>query len=437
MAPELLELADRLWRGEARVEDHHPVGFQGALVEVAPATAFVPSLGNVSAFATDEGLVLVDTGGFLLAPGVHRQVREWSQAPLHTAIYSHGHIDHVFGVPLFDEEARERGEPRPRVVAHAGVPARFARYRDTAGYNGVINRRQFGLPELEWPTEFREPDEVYLDTLVLEVAGERFELSHARGETDDHTWTWVPGRRILCCGDLFIWAFPNAGNPQKAQRYPREWAAALREMAELDAEIMLPGHGLPVVGADRVRAALVDTAAVLESVCEQTLALMNEGASLDEAIHTVRAPEHLLGKAYLRPIYDEPEFVVRNVWRLYGGWYEGDPARLKPAPAGELARELAALAGGTERLVRRAEELLGAGELRLAAHLAELAVQAAPEDEAAHTARAAVYARRAETEASTMARGIFGWAAADSSARSESADPPEREDTRDERPAAS
>jgi len=84
------------------------------------------------------------------------------------------------------------------------------------------------------------------------VGGERFELHHGKGETDDHTWTWVPGRGVLCTGDFFIWASPNAGNPQKAQRYPREWAHALRDMQEVDAQVLLPGHGPPVVGAGRV-----------------------------------------------------------------------------------------------------------------------------------------------------------------------------------------
>jgi alkyl sulfatase BDS1-like metallo-beta-lactamase superfamily hydrolase len=410
----LLEFADRLWQGRERIEDHHPVGFSGALEQVAPGVAFVPSLGNVTAFATEAGLVLVDTGGFMLAPGVYGQLRAWSTLPLHTAIYSHGHVDHVFGVPLFDREAAEGDLPPPQVVAHENVPARFDRYRATAGYNGAINARQFQLPELHFPTEFRYPDETYRDRHVLEVGEERFELHHAKGETDDHTWTWAPRRRILCCGDLFIWATPNAGNPQKVQRYPREWAAALREMAALDAELMLPGHGLPVAGADRVRTALEDTATLLESLCEQTLALMNAGASLDEILHTVRPPAELLDRPYLRPVYDEPEFIVRNLWRLYGGWYEGDPAGLKPAPARELATEVAALAGGAEALARRALGLAGEGELRLAGHLAELAVQAAPDLPAAHEARAAVNERRAELEASTMARGIFASAAAES-----------------------
>jgi alkyl sulfatase BDS1-like metallo-beta-lactamase superfamily hydrolase len=411
---DLLDLANKLFEGRARIEDHHPVGYMGELAEVAERTAFVPSLGNVSAFATDDGLVLVDSGGFLTAEGVREQLRGWTDLPLHTVVFTHGHVDHVFGVPAFEAEAAEKGWPRPRVVAHRSVPARFDRYELTAGYNGAINARQFQLEELRFPTDFRRPDETYDTQMKLEAGGEQFELRHARGETDDHTWVWLPGRRTLCCGDLFIWATPNAGNPQKAQRYPLEWAGALREMAGLGAELMLPGHGLPVVGAERIATALSDTAALLESLVEQTLALMNEGASLDRVLQEVEAPPELLGKPYLRPVYDEPEFIVRNLWRLYGGWYEGDPARLKPAPAAALAAELAELAGGAERLAARSTELLADGELRLAGHLAELAALAAPEARAAHEARASVNERRAEDATSTMARGIFAWAAAQS-----------------------
>ena len=126
-------------------------------------------------------------------------------------------------------------------------------------------------------------------------------------------------------------------------------------MAELDAEMMLPGHGPPVMGAERVQAALADTAELLESLVEQTLALMNEGAPLDRIVHAVRAPQALLAKPYLRPIYDEPEFIVRNLWRLYGGWYEGDPSRLKPAPGGRAGRR-----AGRARRGRRAAGRTGA-----------------------------------------------------------------------------
>ncbi len=294
MVQDVLELADKLWRGDIDTAELHPVGgFTGGVAEVAPGVAFVPSFANVSALTTDDGLVLVDTGSSFVAGAVHEALRGWSAQRLNTAIYSHGHIDHVFGVGVWEQESSTEGWPAPVVVAHDAVPARFDRYIVTAGYNEIINQRQFGVPGLRWPTEYRYPDRTYARHLELDVGGVAFELHHARGETDDHTWTWVPSSRVLCCGDLFIWASPNAGNPQKVQRYPREWAVALREMVALEPEVLLPGHGFPVVGAARVRQALTDTADLLDSLVDQTLALMNAGARLDEILHTVAAPAHL------------------------------------------------------------------------------------------------------------------------------------------------
>ncbi|MGD0378575.1 MAG: alkyl sulfatase dimerization domain-containing protein [Acidimicrobiales bacterium] len=426
MVQDVLELADKLWRGDIDTAELHPVsGFTGGLVEVVPGAAFVPSFANVSALTTDDGLVLVDTGSSFVAEAVHEALRGWSAQRLNTAIYSHGHIDHVFGVGVWEQESSTEGWPAPVVVAHDAVPARFDRYIVTAGYNEVINQRQFGVPGLRWPTEYRYPDRTYAQHLELDVGGVALELHHARGETDDHTWTWVPSSRVLCCGDLFIWASPNAGNPQKVQRYPREWAVALREMVALEPEVLLPGHGFPVVGAARVAQALTDTADLLDSLVDQTIELMNAGARLDEVLHTVAAPAHLLDRPYLRPVYDEPEFVVRNVWRLYGGWWDGNPSSLKPAPEAALAGELAALAGGAGVLADRALTLAGsppegtdpALAMRLAGHLAELAALAAPGDPAVHRVRAEVFTRLSERATSTMAKGVFTWTARDSEGR--------------------
>jgi alkyl sulfatase BDS1-like metallo-beta-lactamase superfamily hydrolase len=107
---------------------------------------------------------------------------------------------------------------------------------------------------------------------------------------------------------------------------------------------------------------------------------------------------------------------VRNVWRLYGGWYDGNPANLKPARRSELSREIATLAGGADRLAERARELLAAGEHRLAGHFAQLAVDAAPEDASAHTVRAEVFTALEKAATSTMAKGIYAWASAESRA---------------------
>ena len=282
------------------------------------------------------------------------------------------------GLGPFVDEAKERELAPVQIVAHENVPVRFERYARTAGWNGCINQRQFSM-RVRWPKVYPKPDVLVRDRHDVALGhGRSLVLQHDRGETDDHLWAFLPDRRVLFTGDLFIWAFPNAGNPQKVQRYPDAWARALRKMAALDPEVLLPGHGVPIVGAARVREALENTATALESIVTQVLALMNEGADLDTVLHAVKLPLALMERPYLRPVYDDPSFVVRTVWRLYGGWWDQDPATLLPAPKDALAAELAALAGGAERLRARAQALLDAGELALANHLVELAHRAAP-----------------------------------------------------------
>ncbi|HNJ98885.1 MAG TPA: alkyl sulfatase dimerization domain-containing protein, partial [Ilumatobacteraceae bacterium] len=215
-------------------------------------------------------------------------------------------------------------------------------------------------------------------------------------------------------GDFLIWNFPNAGNPQKVQRYPGEWAAALREMASMGAELLLPAHGLPIEGSARISRVLNEVAQALEDIVTTVVAMMNAGETLDTIIHTVKVPDDTLAKPYLRPLYDEPEFVVRGVWRLYGGWWDGAASRLKPAPDAVLASAIADLAGGAEVLLRRGEQAAGEGDLRLACHFADLAGWAAPDDPTIHAGRAAIYLTRRKHELSLMSKGIFAAAARES-----------------------
>jgi len=396
------------------------------LSEIADGVAMVEAFSHVVAFRTDAGLVLFDTSLEPFAPAIRRSLRAWSQAPVDTIAYTHGHVDHVGGAQAFIEEAREASHPEPKVVGHEGVVARFARYDVTNGYNGVINRRQFATlgggmlgmsKDGRWgPSHWVAPTATFREQMTLQIGDTDFELHHARGETDDHLWAWVPEHQALVVGDFVTWVFPNAGNPQKVQRYPAEWAHALREMAAFDAELMLPAHGLPVGGRDRVRKVLGDLASVLEGIVTQTLTLMNAGASLNEILHEVQPPADLMRRPYLRPVYDEPEFVVRNVWRLYGGWYDGNPAHLKPSPDATLGAEVARLAGGADKLAHRALEL-AESDARLACELVEMAGHAAPNDPAVHAARAEVYQKRRDAELSLMAKGIFAAAAAASEAK--------------------
>jgi alkyl sulfatase BDS1-like metallo-beta-lactamase superfamily hydrolase len=174
-----------------------------------------------------------------------------------------------------------------------------------------------------------------------------------------------------------------------------------------------------IFGAARAGQVLDDGAKLLESLVGQTLALMNRGCTLDEVLRRVSAPAELLAKPYLQPKYDDPEFVVRAVWHLNGGWFDGNAAHLKPAPAAELAKELAALAGGAGRLAERSKALAEAGQTRLAAHLADFAANAAPDDKAVQATRAIVLERCMERETSLMGAAFLAVHQRDAKARSE------------------
>lgn len=412
--PDIAAWAEAAWNGALEKTAVSPFATPVGLLQVAPRIGFVAAFANACAVDTDDGLVLVDTSSMFFAQPLFDAVRAFTPRLLHTAIYTHGHVDHVFGLPPFLAEAGAQGRS-VRVIAHRACPERFDRYRLTRGYNAVINARQFGFPVPFFPDDFRYPDQTIDREQRLEIGGVTIDLFHDRGETDDHIWAHLPSADALYTGDLFIWASPNCGNPQKVQRYPREWAAALRKMARLDARILMPGHGPPILGRDRVRQALSDTAALLETLVDQTLALLNQGAPLDAVLHGVKMPTELLARPYLRASYDDPRFIVRNLYRLYAGWWDGNVANLLPAPEGQVAGEIAALVGGVEPLLRRAQALQAAGDLAMAGHLIELALRATgptdPHRDAVRAAYRQINDARAQKEGSLMAQGIFRFAA--------------------------
>jgi glyoxylase-like metal-dependent hydrolase (beta-lactamase superfamily II) len=406
------------------------------LSEIADGLAIVESFSHCVVLTTDDGLVAFDASGVATGAAVVDAVRGWSPDPVRHLVYTHGHADHVGGSPAF---AAAWG--RPTVLGHEAVAARLDRYAYTDGWNVAINARQFGGIRTDrrltlgtgddapagahpdparWtrflPPDVLRPDVEFADRHTVDIGGETIELHHARAETDDALWAWLPGRRTIMAGDFLIWNFPNAGNPQKVQRYPIEWAAALRAMAAVGPELLVPAHGLPIGGRERIGTVLHTIADTLDRLVADVVAMMNADATLDEIVHTVRVPDETLALPYLRPLYDEPEFVVRNVWRQFGGWWDGAASRLKPSPDAALAIAIAELAGGPAALADGALAAVEAGDLRLACHLADLAGWAAPDDPAIHRDRAAVYRARRAAEPSLMAKGIFAAAARDSEA---------------------
>lgn len=387
--------------------------------EVADNTYYCAGFSGVTAFETSEGLVLIDTGLSVTSATMAEALREYTEAPVHTAIYTHGHLDHAFNLDDFLTD----GQDSPNVIAHRAMLNRFDRYERTVGHNDAINSRQFGgttagIDELDdlgessqfgWPEH--PPTTLYDDDLTIHVGDITLELHHARGETDDHSWVYCPDRDVLCSGDFVIGVAPNAGNPQKVQRYPGEWADTLRGMAAVDAGTLCPGHGEPIVNdLEEIRHRLLRGAEYLDTIVDRTLDALNDGSPPHvDIVREVELPDP--SEPWLREAYDDGEFIVRNVLRYYGGWWSGRPSELKPARRDALAEEIAALAGDAETLANRAEELAASDNSRIACHLADYALEAAPENEDVQSMVANIYEQRAEAMTDLMSKNIFSSAA--------------------------
>jgi len=408
------------------------------LSELAADLAIVESFSHSVAFDSGDGLVCFDSSGVHTGQAVVAALKSWRADRISHLVYTHGHADHVGGSTYFAPD-------EPTVIGHRNVATRLDRYDFTNNWNLIINSRQFGgipgemnlsIGEAEGgapvdvadarrflPRTTLRPSETFELDHSMHVGDTDIELHHARGETDDHLWAWLPERKWIMAGDFVIWNFPNAGNPQKVQRYPVEWAVALREMIAAGPELLVPAHGLPIAGATRIARVLGDIATALENLVADVIAMMNEGSTLDAIIHTVSVPSETLAKPYLRPLYDEPEFVIRNIWRQFGGWWDGAASRLKPSPDADVATAIAELSGGADALIRRAQQAVADNDLRLACHLADLAGWASPSDPAIHAARADVYIERRKAEPSLMSKGIFMAAARESQAVAEASAP--------------
>lgn len=362
--------------------------------EVAPRTWFLRMpLVNAALFETDDGLVLVDAGMAPAGPALAEAIARVSDAPLRIVVYTHGHVDHAFGTWALLEAGH-----RPEIVAHENLPRRFERYLRLRGSIA----RYMSQPEDELPRsrdDFVWPTRTFRDRLELELGGERFVLVHAPGETDDQLYVHVPARGIVYSADYYQGFLPNAGNGKRVQRFPEEWAAALRAIVALEPRLLLPAHGEAIEDPEAIRENLLAHAEALETIVRQTVDGLNRGLRKDQVPFTVELPPHLREHPALEERYVSARDISKMVVKRYTGWWDDLPSHWSPAPLEAQARALADLAGGVPRLVAAARDAL-ARDLRIASHLADWAWLAAPDDPAVQQLVIDTYLARIEDPSS-------------------------------------
>jgi uncharacterized sulfatase len=167
----------------------------------------------------------------------------------------------------------------------------------------------------------------------------------------------------LFCGDNYYHSFPNlyAIRGTRFRDY-NTWAASLDLLAGLNAEVLAPGHTMPVFGAEQIRDTLTAYRDAIRFVVDKSVEGMDAGLSIDDLVASVKLPERLASKPYLQEFYGSVEYAVRAFYSGQIGWFDGNPTNLKPLTALERARRVARLAGGEQKLVGELRKALSEGD---------------------------------------------------------------------------
>jgi alkyl sulfatase BDS1-like metallo-beta-lactamase superfamily hydrolase len=386
--------------------------------EIARGVHFLAGFGNTTFVVGLDGVAVVDPGLYTSGPRVVRELRAITDAPVRYVIYTHGHYDHAFGTPALLDDADARGYESPDIVGHANVARRFERYERTAGHLAQTFDLQFASwgpngGDVVRKARYCPPTISYEDRIVLDGLGDRpIELRHGLGETDDHSWVWIPDVKVIVGGDFIVSSLPNAGTPFRVQRYVLEWAEALEEMASVEPAAVVSGHG--DVFTDDATDMLLTTSRALRWLDAEVVRRINEGQWQEQILTEVALPDDLAASQYLQPLYGCTAFAVRDLLRRYMGWYDGNPSMLFPSTRAEIAREVVALAGGTAGILARADELAagGAAEQQRALHLVDFVIHAGGDDVVeGHRRKAQLLDARAKGERSFVASNVLTSAA--------------------------
>jgi glyoxylase-like metal-dependent hydrolase (beta-lactamase superfamily II) len=203
------------------------------------------------------------------------QIRQWTTKPVRYVVNTHWHYDHTMGNGVYRDAF-----PGITIVAHVETRKQIAGYnpqwfekfpgrgdqfraaiisgKDANGRTlsvGEIAEYESALAGLD-PVgrEFQAlaartdlaPDVGFDRELAIDLGGREVRLLHlGRGNTAGDVVAYLPSEKILAAGDLLDHPVPYLGGG-----YPVEEIATLEALARLDADIIVPGHGMVLKGRD-------------------------------------------------------------------------------------------------------------------------------------------------------------------------------------------
>ena len=193
---------------------------------------------NYSFVITGDGVVVVNSGSYLLAKALHDEIKGITDQPVRLVINENGQGHAMLGNGYW----RDQGIT---VLAHTDAAAEF----EESGHASLANLKRYGKDKAA-ETRVEPPSETMTDKRVLEFGDKRIEVlwlgtSHSRGDIV----VWLPDERLVISGDM---AFHERLLPIFEDADTQSWLESWEHFEALEALYVIPGHGHPT-NMDQVR----------------------------------------------------------------------------------------------------------------------------------------------------------------------------------------
>jgi alkyl sulfatase BDS1-like metallo-beta-lactamase superfamily hydrolase len=343
-------------------------------------------ISNAYRIVTPGGDVVVNTGIVFHGDENFRRLNAVSSNPVKKIIFTQSHDDHIGGWRWFNTADTE-------TIAQANFHHVRGYWRDLGPTMTARSRTLWSRDNRETMTERPEPavTTIFQESHAFTLGGRRFELcSVPGGETLDSLVVWMPAERIAFTGNLTGPLFGHVPNLYTLRgdkiRYVQWFIDSVQRVIDLDAEILITGHGDPIRGAQRIRQELTRIRDAVRYLKARTFEGMNAGVDLWTLMGAIKLPPELaIGQGH-----GKVSWIVRAIWEEHLGWFRFESTtELYNVPPGAVFADLVELGGGAERVIERANRHLSAGRPLHALHLAEAALAAIPDSPAAWQAKLA------------------------------------------------
>jgi len=179
-----------------------------------------------------ELTVLIDPGHSRHVPNLVQQMGEDGipSGGIDLVILTHSHPDHFEGLDVFMN--------RPVKIAMNQEEERYLRE------SGKVLFEMMGQSMPEFRIDF------YLKEGELHLGKELFRIYETPGHSPGSISIYWPGRKVLFTGDLVFYG--GIGRTDFLEGNSKLIKESIERMSRLDTELLLPGHGEPVMGRDMV-----------------------------------------------------------------------------------------------------------------------------------------------------------------------------------------